>query len=1352
MKKNLQRFLVASAAMMTCVSSFAIDKVVKSAQLTGKIETVEQLDEAASFLLATQDNQVLYIPSGWDIKAGNLVTAIAGEEYLYKVVKPEGKEERMLQVLKPSLEAMSIGWLTATEPYGTTCFVNCQPAGNNTVFGLGLNNRFGQDGENLALWTITATESGLAFKNAGRENTWLTAVNGAAAPAAEETSLNAYAGYEAGWNKATLESTYAEVLAEVKTTDTKAALEAATTDDLDAYANAVNAAIDVINECNAIVSAYAAVENAEAREVVSKYNAGEYKNATELRDAFIAAAKLQNFAGANMTLAIINPSFETGTLEGWTTTDGGDIAKNMNFGANIAGQKFVERWTPSGGTLSNGTLLQTLTGMPNGTYKLSANMQNLEQGNNDANGKGFFLVLNDSVAECAAVGKVEVIGTVANDTLTIGAKLDGCTGNWMCIDNFELTLVEPAVAPVDTIAPVEPTPGEEIVGTQVKISAGGSCTIPLPEDAVRVVSFQGQWGSITPTPNSFDATIYKDIQIDFKDALEYYFNTPYKDAEGTQKWGGVAQGSTSFTLDFSTVGSITDLFIQNTQANETTPAPSFAITKAVATKLDGTTENITFTAGWNANISIENCDLYNGAASFASQWASLNIDAENILNVTDKNVVLRIYANEPIPSTVQWCVKYADDDSNGYPQVGISADNGNYAEVTIERPISSIFLQWTGSEAGTIDIKAITYEIKDKAEVEPEPNAADTLANATVATVASIENIFTEPTTIVIGDDSTTIELTSEAVISVLKGEEVIGTATGEAINVEGNKITVNFTAVQTEAASARALAEEAEVSYSIAIKAADIKINGVNPTKDLFFGLAKAEEPEPAKPEIAKLEAGDYFFYNEEAKAWLGGANSWGTQASVVAHPQRFTIAVNEDGTYTLDSHTYNNASNHFLGSGLYVDAAASNWTINVVEGGFALTAEEGKYLATATESTVLTTVEDINAAAAAWKIYSETEMIKALEEGTTTDATFALKGASISRNLYSSKFDNVWEGDAFSMGGDNTNQNAEKWGGNSQTFNVHQTITVPNGKYTLKFQGFYRYNNTTENTNDVAAAAHADSTEVINSFVYANNDSVALMSIADTTAVNAYGKMPFSQAEASAAFNMGLYASELNFEVKDSTLTIGVKKIEHLGCDWTIWDNFELIRIGDLDPEPEPVDTNLIAIELGTAEAKVGDFVNPANKEEKDGYTTYTTNGNICVIFKMLNVDVTGCDYILFKFANPTPSELQYAFWNHDNKTAELPEGITEFKYTWSEDEDCRVVDGKIAEITLLTMWKENKTVDLIGVYKHKIAQSEEEADAIKSVEVEDAASVKKMLVNGKLVIVKGGKTYNVAGSLIK
>lgn len=342
-----------------------------------------------------------------------------------------------------------------------------------------------------------------------------------------------------------------------------------------------------------------------------------------------------------------------------------------------------------------------------------------------------------------------------------------------------------------------------------------------------------------------------------------------------------------------------------------------------------------------------------------------------------------------------------------------------------------------------------------------------------------------------------------------------------------------------------------------------------------------------------AQIAAGDYFIQNVGYEGYLNGANSYGTKASLTKHGQKMTIAVSGEG-YTINTHISNGSGKNFLAAGdnTYVDAVSAVHTItDLGDGTFSIKDTNNKYLVAGEDGIVNFKADEVTDAAK-WKFVTMDDVKSMLSEATSdnpVDATFFIGDANFSRN---NQYFDLWKGDKPSKGGDQANMNAEKWGGNSQTFDSYQELTgLPNGLYILKAQGFYRYNNTNDNTNDVAAAAHADGTEVINSYLYANNAKVALKSIADGEAVESYGKMPFSQTEASEAFKKDLYNNTLTAIVSDGTLKVGVKKTNHLGTDWTIWDNFELYYYGALIANPN--------------------FVSNDNGWDKDGNVAWK-NGN--------------------------------------------------------------------------------------------------------------------------------------------
>lgn len=136
----------------------------------------------------------------------------------------------------------------------------------------------------------------------------------------------------------------------------------------------------------------------------------------------------------DVTYAITNPGFEYRNLTGWTTNE---IAYQDNEWSDKTGLGFMEKWQWDAG-LPNASITQKLTGLQNGMYELSVYAHNINQRNDDAPSTGLFLTANDKQAEIGAYGQYKVRVTSTDGTLTIGLKLDNCTGNWIAADRFEL--------------------------------------------------------------------------------------------------------------------------------------------------------------------------------------------------------------------------------------------------------------------------------------------------------------------------------------------------------------------------------------------------------------------------------------------------------------------------------------------------------------------------------------------------------------------------------------------------------------------------------------------------------------------------------------------------------------------------------------------------------------------------------------------------------------------------------------------------------------------------------------------------------------------------------------------------
>ena len=141
-------------------------------------------------------------------------------------------------------------------------------------------------------------------------------------------------------------------------------------------------------------------------------------------------------AQTNVTTKYIdNPNFEA-RFAGW-------VNENMSYNTskNFAGQDgmvFMEKWVASGNKLgSTGSIHQVLEGLPVGTYTLTANAHNIQQGK-DALQTGAFLYGGNEQTEVNQYGEYSVTFTTVTGTADVGFRLKACTGNWACVDNFQL--------------------------------------------------------------------------------------------------------------------------------------------------------------------------------------------------------------------------------------------------------------------------------------------------------------------------------------------------------------------------------------------------------------------------------------------------------------------------------------------------------------------------------------------------------------------------------------------------------------------------------------------------------------------------------------------------------------------------------------------------------------------------------------------------------------------------------------------------------------------------------------------------------------------------------------------------
>ena len=301
-------------------------------------------------------------------------------------------------------------------------------------------------------------------------------------------------------------------------------------------------------------------------------------------------------------------------------------------------------------------------------------------------------------------------------------------------------------------------------------------------------------------------------------------------------------------------------------------------------------------------------------------------------------------------------------------------------------------------------------------------------------------------------------------------------------------------------------------------------------------------------------LEAGNYILQNVATGKYYGGANSWGTRASLTDHPEYVTLAKLEDGAYTIESRYSNGEGQNFLGSNYFVDNGnPMALTITPVgEGIYTIncTGDEGTgFLGYDGSTTVLSGVlADGKSEAAQWRITSVEDLVAAMPEASVDnpqDVTFLIKDANFGRNNRDAAAW-IWETENHNIAGANENFCAESW---THTFVLSQEIELPNGVYMLNAQ-----------------AALTDYTGAYDKradypVVYANNESVQFCEMEEDDRATSMNKL-------SGSFSAGKYfVDPIILEVTDGKMTIGAK------CDatdyWCIFDNFSLTYFADADIE---------------------------------------------------------------------------------------------------------------------------------------------------------------------------------------
>ncbi|MBR0201718.1 MAG: T9SS type A sorting domain-containing protein [Bacteroidaceae bacterium] len=207
-----------------------------------------------------------------------------------------------------------------------------------------------------------------------------------------------------------------------------------------ALTDIVNAARELYGDASGV--GVAAFDNAlkQAEAVLAQTNATSDAMITQAK-AVKEAEEAYRLANASeqlpydMTSKIVNASFEDG-WNGWTQS-GMQLQGNDSF-ALKEGSTYVERWTGRGGLVGDGSVTQTVKGLPCGRYRLTVAGQNIQEDSPNTTKTGAWIVADNQRTAVGRRAEYSVTFTVVTGDAVIGFVAEGAKGNWLACDNFRL--------------------------------------------------------------------------------------------------------------------------------------------------------------------------------------------------------------------------------------------------------------------------------------------------------------------------------------------------------------------------------------------------------------------------------------------------------------------------------------------------------------------------------------------------------------------------------------------------------------------------------------------------------------------------------------------------------------------------------------------------------------------------------------------------------------------------------------------------------------------------------------------------------------------------------------------------
>ena len=885
---------------------------------------------------------------------------------------------------------------------------------------------------------------------------------------------------------------------------------------------------------------------------------------------------------ADATFLVANPDMENGNVSGWTSTGWAYQGASYSNG-DITISKFQEIWVWNA-NLGNTSASQTLADMPAGTYRLTADVIAVRQGSSSPV-TGAMLFINDATTPVAtgdgAPERFSVEVVAKDGVLTFGMKGENTTANWMAFDNVKLELVSVYDAAVAGGLLAEAMEEFDLLNGKssmnVLLGVYHNTWLPIHNEMHAILDNLADYDDIAfldaMTAKVEEATAFiKEISAVFADTYMSAYELAENAKNNSTPLNATVEDALAKAIEANGPSKLYAVeTIEELQAKAASLLAAYLAYAPKAEANEGTLFNVSSVivnpsfetgdySGWdvkagsdtgvkansNADYTMEGCD---GEYLF-NTWGGSDLSISQVV----KGLPAGIYSLHAVVATDAAALFELSAGENTVTYRGSNKSTGyDMALGNFEHKGGDLLIKVAAVGDGWF--KVDNFRIYCEGDDTIVPNLHELALSPVAGTMLEALTSFTlsYESAVSANDACTeTIKITNP------KGRVLAEAALAQCA-FEGNSVTVTLADTLVTSGNVNVIVPEGMFLVESLIDDRKYETAKANITYQFEMDPVEVDSPWSGATVADGLQA---YLYNPAKKAFLGGANSWGTQASYVPVGLLWTVAGSGE-TYTLAGTVSNGGDSHYF-TGTYVDGAATSVTIKEV-GVDVYTLKVGTTYIGSDATTIVTNVAELDSTCY-WQFVTAEER-KAMLDGASVanpaDATFLVRGANFNRN---DQENTAWSGSPAFGGDNNVGFGAEKF--NTATAEVAQEIkNVPNGVYRVDVQGFYRMGSI-----DNAAAARATGTEVLNANFFANDESVPVMSIIDEAGkVNegatfgSYGMAPNDMAQAVHAFTAGLYEHSMVLTVTDGTIKLGVVKTAGVENDWLMFDNFRLTYLGE-------------------------------------------------------------------------------------------------------------------------------------------------------------------------------------------